>query len=86
MKALAAVPVAAVATGVADTSNPNVVILPPRNAALVVPPEPNVNGFADAVAVGAVVLKPPPNANGVALVVVGFVDNPKQNIFLKYSI
>jgi hypothetical protein len=67
VKGLDVVPVAAVATGVADASNPNVVVLPSPNAvvvdALVVLPEPNVNGFAEAVAVGAVVLKPPPNAN-----------------------
>lgn len=36
-----------------------------------------------AVVVGAVAVKLLPNANGVALVVVGFVDDPKENIFLK---
>ncbi len=76
-------PVAAVVAA----PNPNVPVLPPNGALVdgfVVLPEPNVNGAVEAAAVGAVLVKLLPNANGVALVVVGFVDDPNENIFLKY--
>ncbi len=88
---LGVVPVGA---AVVVAPNPNAPVLPPPPppppngvlvGALVVLPEPNVNGLAEAAAVGAVVVKLLPNANGVALVVAGFVDDPNENIFLKYS-
>lgn len=80
-----------VAAAVVAAPNPNVPVLPPNGAlagGFVALPEPNVNGLAEAEAVGAVVVKLLPNENGVAVVVAaaaGFVDDPNENIFLKHS-
>ena len=63
-------------------------MLPPKGALAVVPvvplEPPNANGVAPTPPVGAVVVEPPPNVNGAVLaVVVGFPDEPKENIFSK---
>jgi hypothetical protein len=72
-KELGVGPVAAVVTGADVAPNPNIPPPPLVGApvdALVAPVEPNENGLAEAIVVGAVVVKPSPNANGVALAVV----------------
>jgi len=77
--------VAAVVAGAAP--NPKAPVLPPNGAladGFVIVAAPNVNGVVEAPPVGAVLVKPPPKANGAApLVVVGFVDDPNENIFSK---
>lgn len=76
--------VAVVVTGADVAPKPNAPTLPPNEVVddvFVVLPEPNVNAFVAVVVDGAVVVKLLPNVKGLALVVVVFVDAPKENIF-----
>ncbi len=69
--------------------NPNPPTLPPNGElvnVVVAPPKPaNEDGFVEAAPVCAVVVKLLPNANE-AVLVIGFVDDPKGSIFLKILI